>query len=153
MRLMIVGPSGAGKTTLSRALTGDNGKVQKTQMINFVGNFIDTPGEYLEIPRFYRALFVTAQQADIVIMAIPADKCGAYLPEGLAQAFPRPVIGVINKIDLAGADIHAAAGVLNKTGVKEPYFYISASTGLGISRLKFYLKTLDPKSTIKGLRG
>ncbi|MEL7565344.1 MAG: EutP/PduV family microcompartment system protein [Dehalobacterium sp.] len=153
MRLMIIGPSGAGKTTLSRALTGSKGKVQKTQMIDFVDRYIDTPGEYLEIPRFYKALFVTSQQADIVIMVVPADKYRIYIPEGLAQAFPRPVIGVINKIDLAGADIHAAAGVLNRTGVKEPYFHILASTGQGLSRLKSYLESLDPKSTNEGLRG
>lgn len=145
MRLMIIGPTGAGKTTLSHALSGGNGKAQKTQMIDFVGNFIDTPGEYLEIPRFYKALFVTAQQADIIIMVIPADKCGIYLPDGIAQSFPRPVVGVINKTDLAGADMSAALAMLKKTGVKEPYYPVSARTGEGIIPLKFYLESLTNK--------
>jgi len=146
MRIMFIGPSGAGKTTLSYALSGGGGKASKTQMIGFAGDFIDTPGEYLEIPRFYKALFVTAQQADIVIMVIPADKCGVYLPDGIAQSFPRPVVGVVNKIDLVGANLSWAEAVLEKVGVKKPYYAVSARTGEGLSSLKLYIRSLGHKS-------
>ncbi|WP_214658948.1 EutP/PduV family microcompartment system protein [Candidatus Formimonas warabiya] len=136
---MLIGPTGAGKTTLSHALTGSTDQARKTQMIHFVGDFMDTPGEYLEIPRFYRALLVSAQQADRILLVVAADKPELQLPHGFAQAFSRPVIGVINKIDRVGCDLPSAYTILGETGVKEPYFPVSAATGQGLTGLKIYL--------------
>lgn len=59
---MLVGPVGSGKTTLFKALYGRLDKVRKTQSIEFEydGN-IDSPGEFINIPRMYHALFKQLQ--------------------------------------------------------------------------------------------
>lgn len=141
MRLLVIGPHGVGKTTLIRALMGIQGKAPKTQMIEVMGEYIDTPGEYLELPRFYRALLVSAQQADLVLWVAAADKTGIHLPPGFARSFCRPVIGVINKIDVPGANIKSASEALAQAGVEEPYHFVSAVTGAGLNELWARFKT------------
>ena len=47
-KIMLVGRSGAGKTTLTQALKGKKITYHKTQYINHYDVIIDTPGEYAE---------------------------------------------------------------------------------------------------------
>jgi len=47
---MLLGKTFCGKTTLIRALQQAPLGYKKTQAIDFLGDFVDTPGEYLEIP-------------------------------------------------------------------------------------------------------
>lgn len=112
-------------------------------MIEFVGNFIDTPGVYLEYPRFYEALVVCSQQADYVLMVIAANQRGIPIPPGFAHAFFRPVIGVINKIDLVDANIQYAGKVLVQADIKQPYYRISTATGEGLGELKARLDHIE----------
>ena len=67
-RTLLIGKTGVGKTTLIQRLTGDDLSYRKTQMVEYHLNFIDTPGEYLEHREFYRALIVTAADADYIGM-------------------------------------------------------------------------------------
>ncbi|WP_245693012.1 EutP/PduV family microcompartment system protein [Sporomusa acidovorans] len=136
---MIVGPVGAGKTSLMNALNRNCLKAEKTQSICFTGGMIDTPGEYAQIPRFYSALMVTATQAKLVIMVQDSTDFSKPLPPGFAGMFPRPVTGVITKIDIAGSDNSKAQNCLKQAGVKEPYFSVSAQSGAGIAELTNYL--------------
>ena len=46
-RILLVGRSGCGKTTLADTITHGSATYHKTQAITRVGNFIDTPGEYM----------------------------------------------------------------------------------------------------------
>jgi len=43
---MLFGRVGAGKTTLTQALRGEEIKYYKTQYVNYLDTVIDTPGEY-----------------------------------------------------------------------------------------------------------
>lgn len=45
-KIMLVGRSGAGKTTLTQAMKGKKITYHKTQYINNYDVIIDTPGEY-----------------------------------------------------------------------------------------------------------
>ena len=45
MKIMLIGASAAGKTTLIQRLIDKEIKYDKTQTIEYIGNFIDTPGE------------------------------------------------------------------------------------------------------------
>ena len=45
-KLMLFGRVGAGKTTLTQALRGEEIKYFKTQYVNYLDTVIDTPGEY-----------------------------------------------------------------------------------------------------------
>ena len=47
-RMMLIGPSQCGKTSLTQCLRGENIHYQKTQAIVWSQTTIDTPGEYLE---------------------------------------------------------------------------------------------------------
>lgn len=137
--IMLTGPVGAGKTSLMNALQRNCQKAGKTQSICFSGGMIDTPGEYAQIPRFYSALMVTATQAKLVIMVQDSTDFSSPLPPGFASLFPRPVLGVVTKCDLPGADPAKAQTCLKQAGVKEPYFCVSAQTGAGIGELADYL--------------
>ena len=48
MKIMLIGPSAAGKTTLIQRLIDEEIKYDKTQAVEYIGNFIDTPGEYMQ---------------------------------------------------------------------------------------------------------
>ena len=55
-RLMLIGPSQCGKTSLTQVLRGETLRYQKTQAIVWTPAAIDTPGEYLENRCLYSAL-------------------------------------------------------------------------------------------------
>ena len=137
-KVMLVGPVGAGKTSLIHALQKDPQKAQKTQSILFSDGAIDTPGEYAQIPRFYSALMTTAMQASVVVIVQDATDLKVNLPPGFATMFARPVIGVVTKIDVSGIDRMKVKSRLLEIGVKEPIFFISSHTGEGLDDLIEY---------------
>ena len=47
-KIILIGRSEAGKTTLIQALKGENIQYHKTQYVNHFDVLIDTPGEYIE---------------------------------------------------------------------------------------------------------
>lgn len=135
---MLVGPVGAGKTSLIHMLQKDSQKAEKTQSIIFTDGAIDTPGEYAQIPRFYSALMVTAMQASAVAVVQDATDLKIALPPGFASMFSRPVVGVVTKIDVPGIDREKARERLLQIGVKEPIFFVSSHTGEGLDELIEY---------------
>ena len=137
---MLVGPVGAGKTSLIKALHNDSGRAAKTQSIEFSDGAIDTPGEYAQIPRFYSALMVTAAEASLILVLQDASRCDATLPPGFAGMFARPVVGVVSKIDDPLANRDRAAARLREAGAGKPIFYVSAHTGEGLNELMDYLQ-------------
>ena len=53
-RMMLIGPSQCGKTSLTQCLRGEDLQYQKTQAIVWSPATIDTPGEYLENRSLYK---------------------------------------------------------------------------------------------------
>ena len=135
-KVMLVGPVGAGKTSLIQAMQQTNKKAEKTQSILFTDDAIDTPGEYAQIPRFYSALMVTATQADAVVIVQDAGDLKINMPPGFAGMFARKVVGVVTKVDKADIDKEKAKKNLLQTGVREPVFFVSAHTGEGLDELR-----------------
>lgn len=116
-----------------------------TQMITFLGDYIDTPGVYLEQPRFYPALITCQQQADAVILMAASDQEGQPFPDGFAQMFYRPVLGVITKADLKHDDPARTGAMLRQAGVLEPYSSVSVLKKDGLEE---WIKTI---TTLKGV--
>lgn len=138
-RIMLIGPTGCGKTTLAHALDGTERPLRRTQDIIYGPKTIDTPGAYVENTWMYSHLIATAQNAShILILVDQSRRLEVYSP-GFASSFTKPVVGVITKTDLALENEHYGVQVLQRTGITEPFFRISLPVGRGIGELKRYL--------------
>ena len=145
---MVIGPTNCGKTTLINMLNDYDGPLRKTQDIIYGKNTIDVPGSYIENPWMYKHLIAAAQDASHVLILVDQSRCINIYSPGFAKAFRCPVIGVITKIDLMAENEDLCFHQLKQIGVLEPYYKISASSGVGIASLKEYLFTFEKK--VKG---
>lgn len=140
--LMLIGRSGAGKTTLCQRIRNEELRYSKTQTINIRdGWLIDTPGEYLENRRLQCALAVTSVEAEVIGIIQDASDAGTIYPEAYASAFAKPVVGIITKADLADAEAIRRAGDLLIFAGAERIFAVSSVTGDGIDVLLQYLNS------------
>lgn len=139
-RIMLVGRTGAGKTSFCQVMNGQELQYQKTQAIEFLDNAIDTPGEYVENRKLYAALSVTAAEADLIVLVQDCSDREDVFSPGMAAMFDKPVIGVVTKVDLdeTGEQARHAADQLELAGC-EQIFRLSNVTGDGVRELVDYL--------------
>jgi len=137
-RMLLVGRSEAGKTTLTQALRGKKVSYHKTQYINYHDVIIDTPGEYAENKNLSQALALYSYEADVIGLLISAMEPYSLFPPNVASCVNREVIGIVTKIDLEGADPVQAENWLRLSGC-DKVFLVSGTTGDGIKRLLTYL--------------
>lgn len=140
-KVMLVGRTYAGKTTLCQYLRGEALKYKKTQAIEILGKeLIDTPGEYLERRGLYRALQVTSTEADVIIFVQDATADGSMFAPMFTSMFTKPVIGVVTKCDAASEEqIVLAKKYLEGAGAKK-IFLTSAVAGEGMEDVIQYLE-------------
>ena len=134
-RILLIGGVGAGKTTLKQRLMSETLVYRKTQMLEFKGLFIDCPGEYLQMPTYYRVLIDASHRVTEIWALQDAANRRTLFPPNFAQVFKKPVIGVVTKIDRADADAEKAAKNLRQAGFITPVYHISARDGLGMEPL------------------
>ncbi|MEM1485462.1 EutP/PduV family microcompartment system protein [Oscillospiraceae bacterium PP1C4] len=139
-KIMLVGKTFSGKTTLCQYLNNQELQYHKTQSIQVIGDsMIDTPGEYLERRNLYRALIVTSVEAEAIVLVQDAMDDNSMFAPQFASMFPKPVLGVVTKADLAGEeDIERAKSFLKDAGAQQ-IFVISSVTGSGCKELYAYL--------------
>lgn len=142
-RVMLLGRTGCGKTTLCQRLARQELRYHKTQTVQLVGDAIDTPGEYSENRGLLRGLIVTSADARQVLLLQSCTEPVSLFSPGLSSAFGRPVAGVVTKSDLAPTPqaIRDAVLLLELAGAS-PIFVVSAATGDGIPELTAYLQDL-----------
>ena len=117
-KIIFIGRSEAGKTTLTQAMKGKKIVYHKTQYINHYDVIIDTPGEYAETKELAGSLAVYSAEADVVGLLISAtEPFSLYPPNVTAQA----------------------AEWLRLAGCKK-IFVTSSFTGEGIADIISYLK-------------
>lgn len=138
-RIMIVGPTQSGKSTLANVLNDTTRPLRKTQDVIYGKNTIDTPSSYLENPSMYKYLIATAQAASHLLIIVDQSRPIEIYPPSFAKTFTCPVIGVITKADLAQNNADLSIQQLKKIGVPEPYFWISPKDNTGVETLKDYL--------------
>lgn len=138
-KIILIGAVGSGKTTFMQALKNLSMKYKKTQSMEYHGNVIDTPGEYLENRRFYNALIVASYDCDMILLIQDGGSKRCVFPPKFASMFGKPVFGVITKIDKEIKDIDYAKKCLNLAGA-DIVFEISALMGLGLEELAKYIK-------------
>jgi ethanolamine utilization protein EutP len=136
--IMLVGPTGAGKSTLIKVLNRREGEIRKTESITYLPYAIDTPGEMIHIPFLYNALILNSARASLVLFLISAKRY-PRLPSKIALALKVPAIGIVSQID--GADetgIRRAKSALVVAGLKK-IFNVSSVTGEGIDELREFI--------------
>lgn len=138
-KIILVGRSGCGKTTLTQALGNDKIKYKKTQYVNNSGTLLDTPGEYAETRNLGAALAMYTFESQVVGLVIGADEPYSIFSPCCAPVANRPVIGIVTKTDKKNANPERAAYWLKLAGC-EKVFFTSACTGAGISEVLDYLK-------------
>ncbi|MBS4960753.1 MAG: EutP/PduV family microcompartment system protein [Clostridiales bacterium] len=139
-KILLIGRSGCGKTTLCQRLHHEEISYQKTQAVAFYADAIDTPGEYLENRHFYSALFVSAAEADVIAFLADPQKTETFFPPGIASYFTKPVIGIVTKISMANESrIELTKRKLKQAGVKSVYS-VDSVTGEGLDTLIEFLK-------------
>lgn len=136
-KLILMGRSGAGKTTLTQALKGEKEHYQKTQYIEYGDFLIDTPGEYAENHDLGAALCLYAYEADIVALLIAADDQYSLFPPNITCMVNREVIGIVTKCDKA--DPSRAENWLRLSGCQTVY-KVDSKTGNGIKQVLDHLK-------------
>ena len=139
-RVMVVGPSRCGKTTLVRALDDDDRPLRRTPDLIYGKRTMDCPGSYVENADMYKHLIAASQDASHVLVLVDQSRpIDIYSPK-FAQAFTKPVLGVITKVDLMPENEESCLRQLRLIGVQEsPIFKVSVPQGIGIAALKEYL--------------
>lgn len=135
-RVILIGKSTAGKTTLCQKINNEELKYHKTQTVQIINkNMIDTPGEYLERTGFRGALLVTSAEADLILLVQDATEGGTMFPPMFNSMFAKPCVGVVTKADLASEEqIEKAKKYLKNAGAST-LFVTSAVTGQGVDEL------------------
>ena len=137
-KLILIGRSEAGKTSLTQALRFQPIQYQKTQYVTFGDVLIDTPGEYVENPELGRALALYSYEADVVGLLLSSTEPYSLYPPCVAPMANREVIGIVTKIDHPDARPDMAKMWLELAGC-EKIFMTSSYTGEGISEILEYL--------------
>jgi ethanolamine utilization protein EutP len=138
-KIILMGRSECGKTTLRQALKGDTIHYHKTQYINHYDVVIDTPGEYAENHTLGRALALYSYEADVVGLLISATESYSLYPPCVTASSTRPVIGIVTQIDELQAMPEQAEEWLRLAGC-ETVFRVSSYTGEGIWQIIDYLR-------------
>ncbi len=135
-KLLLIGRSGCGKTTLTQALRGEKVHYQKTQGMVFEDFLIDSPGEYAENHDLGCALALYSYEADVVALLIAANDDYSLFPPCITCLVNREVIGIVTKIDQA--DPCRAEQWLRLSGCKT-VFFVNSITGEGIEAVLEHL--------------
>lgn len=148
-RMMLIGPSQCGKTSLTQCMQGEALHYQKTQAIVWSPTTIDTPGEYLENRCLYSALLVSACEADIIALVLNADAPWSPFSPGFTGPMNRPVIGLVTKADLADEKrISRVVDWLKQAGA-EDVFITSAVKNTGLDAMFAFLDAKESSCLTK----
>lgn len=128
-KIILVGRTGCGKTSLTQALRGEHIHYHKTQYVNYFDVVIDTPGEYAETARL---------QGRLPCIPMKRRWWGCCCPPPSPIPCTRPtspvwrtgVIGIVTQIDQPLARPERAERWLRLAGCKT-IFFVSAQTGEG----------------------
>lgn len=137
-KIILMGRSRCGKTTLKQALNGEEIHYQKTQCINHQKVVIDTPGEYAQTQTLGRALALYTYEADVVGLLLSAREEYSLYPPCITACCNRPVIGIVTQIDRPDARVDRAEFWLRQAGCTE-IFFVDSKSGKGIDKVLAYL--------------
>ena len=138
-KLILIGRSECGKTTLIQALRGEKLRYEKTQSVKYDEITIDTPGEYIQTRSLGAALAMYTYEADVVGLLEGADEPYSLYSPCIVPLANREIIGIVTKIDKKDASPKMAENRLRLAGC-EKIFFVSSYTGEGVNDILEYLK-------------
>ena len=138
-KIIFVGRSECGKTSLKQALKGEKITYNKTQYVNNFDVLIDTPGEYAETKGLGAALAMYSFEAQVVGLVISAVEPYSLYSPSITPLANRDVIGIITKIDSEKANVKMAENWLKLAGCRK-IFKVSSVTGVGVAEILEYLR-------------
>lgn len=142
-KIILMGRSRVGKTTLLQAMHNEAIEYKKTQEIIVHDDAIDTPGEYIDQSGLWRACIVAACDADIVVLVHDAGNTMGRLPQMFSMTFAKPTIGVVTKVDGATEeDIEIAENFLRMSGASK-IIRTSAYDRTGVKELMELIENID----------
>ena len=147
-KVILIGRTGAGKTTLTQALNKEPIRYVKTQEIKRDRLIFDTPGEYIESRNSGSAIALYAYESDIVGLLLSATEPYSLYSPNITTMANRPVIGIVTEIDCEGAFPERAEQWLKLAGC-EKIFKVSSVTGEGIDELRDFLTNFDTREFYK----
>ena len=137
-----MGRSGAGKTTLTQALYGEDIECHKTQYVNYSEYIIDPPGEYIEDKQFGFALALYSYEVQVIGFVLAANEpFSLYSPATTATA-------IVTQINAKDANPELAAEWLRIAGC-EKVFFVDSVTREGLDKLITYLGWDESEETEK----
>ncbi|PHV70283.1 ethanolamine utilization protein EutP [Sporanaerobium hydrogeniformans] len=141
-RVIFMGRTGCGKTTLCQKLDELELLYKKTQSVEIYNHAIDTPGEYLENRHYYSALIMTAVDAELIALIGDPTAEENFIPPAFACSFAKEMIGIITKINLVKeeAQIKRIEESLKMAGVSQ-IFKVDTVDDVGIQDLFNYIKS------------
>ena len=138
-KIVLMGRSEAGKTTLTQALKGEKIEYHKTQYINNFDVIIDTPGEYAQTKGLGHALALYTYEADVVGLILSSTEEYSLYPPCITPMANREVVGIVTKIAVEGGDPKRAERWLRLAGC-EKIFFVDSKHNVGVVELLEYLK-------------
>ena len=138
-KMMLVGETGSGKTTLTKVLSGEGFTTTKTQAVVYSDGFLDTPGEFLENRRFYTALITSSCDCDVIGLVQDATRKTSLFPPQFSTIFSKPVVGIVSKVDVEEGNPDLAERFLAQAGARV-ILRISSKEGTGLDTLEQYLE-------------
>ncbi len=138
-KIILMGRSECGKTTLTQALRGEKIQYHKTQYINHYDVVIDTPGEYAQTQHLGRALALYAYESDVVGLLLSATEPYSLYPPCVTASANREVIGIVTKCDHKNANADRAEKWLRLAGCKK-IFRVSSYKNQGVAEILEYLR-------------
>ena len=138
-KIIFMGRSECGKTTLTQAMRGNKILYHTTQYINHFDVIIDTPGEYLQTHTLGHALALYTYEAQVVGLLLSATEPFSLYPPCITCMCNRDVVGIVTKINDPKADPNRAERWLRLAGCKT-VFFVDSKTGQGVSDILEYLR-------------
>jgi ethanolamine utilization protein EutP len=138
-KLILVGRSEAGKTTLTQALKGEKIQYHKTQYVNRFDAIIDTPGEYIQSKGLAAGLAMYTFEADVVGLLMSAIEPFSLMSPCCTVVSNRDVIGIVTKINHPNARVDMAEMWLRLAGCQN-IFFVDSKTGEGVGEIYEYLR-------------
>ncbi len=138
-KMVLIGRSESGKTTLTQALRGEKIHYHKTQYVNNFDVIVDTPGEYAQTKGLGHALALYTYESDIVGLLVSATEPYCLFPPCITCMANREVIGIVTKIHDPEANTKLATSWLQLAGCKK-IFYVDSKKQEGIAEILEYLR-------------